>query len=80
MRVGRWTKEIDYGEGSASAPGFPPMPSWFNDNRDFGNIRAGLRATGMNDEEVDGIMGRNWYRFFDENFKPQTSSDKAGTT
>ena len=24
MRVGRWTKEIDYGEGSASAPGFPP--------------------------------------------------------
>lgn len=26
MRVGRWTKEIDYGEGSASAPGFPPMP------------------------------------------------------
>jgi microsomal dipeptidase-like Zn-dependent dipeptidase len=70
MRVGRWTKEIDYGEGSASAPGFPPMPGWFNDNRDFGNIRSGLRATGMNDDEVDGIMGGNWYRFFDENFKP----------
>ena len=29
MRVGRWTKEIDYGEGSASDAGFPPMPEWF---------------------------------------------------
>ena len=26
MRVGRWTKDIDYGEGSASDAGFPPMP------------------------------------------------------
>ena len=73
MRVGRWTKEIDYGEGSASAPGFPPMPDWFRDNRDFGNIEAGLRATGMNVDEVSGIMGGNWYRFFGENFGPQTT-------
>ncbi|WP_170571889.1 membrane dipeptidase [Ruegeria atlantica] len=71
MRVGRWTKEIDYGEGSASNPGFPPMPAWFRDNRDFGNIETGLRATGLNDDEVAGIMGGNWYRFFDENFVAQ---------
>ncbi|UWQ78202.1 dipeptidase [Leisingera sp. S132] len=71
MRVGRWTKEIDYGEGSAAAPGFPAMPSWFKDNRDFGNIEEGLRATGMNDDEVSGIMGGNWYRFFAENFGPK---------
>lgn len=68
MRVGRWSKEIDYGEGSASNPGFPPMPSWFRDNRDFGNIEEGLRATGLNKDEVAGIMGGNWYRFFAENF------------
>ena len=68
MRTGRWTKEIDYGEGSAAAPGFPDMPDWFRDNRDFGNIEDGLRAVGMNNEEVAGIMGGNWYRFFDENF------------
>lgn len=68
MRVGRWTKEIDYGEGSAAAPGFPPMPDWFHDNRDFGNIERGLRATGLNADEVAGIMGGNWYRFFAENF------------
>jgi microsomal dipeptidase-like Zn-dependent dipeptidase len=70
MRVGRWTKEIDYGEGSAAAPGFPPMPDWFGDNRDFGNIEAGLRAKGFSDEEVAGLMGGNWHRFFKENFTP----------
>ncbi|WP_306045651.1 membrane dipeptidase [Nioella sp. MMSF_3534] len=70
MRVGRWTKEIDYGEGSAAAPGFPPMPDWFGDNRDFGNIEAGLSAKGFSDEEVAGLMGGNWHRFFKENFTP----------
>ena len=72
MRVGRWTKEIDYGEGSAAAPGFPEMPSWFRDNRDFDNIQNGLRAVGMSEEEVAGVMGGNWYRFFAENFGPET--------
>ena len=70
MRVGRWSKEIDYGEGSAANPGFPPQPDWFRDNRDFGNIEYGLRATGMSDDEVAGIMGGNWYRFYAENFGP----------
>ena len=70
MRVGRWSKEIDYGEGSASAPGFPEMPAWFKDNRDFGNLEDGLRATGLSDTEVAGIMGRNWYNFYEKNFTP----------
>jgi len=70
MRVGRWTKEIDFGEGSAAAPGFPDMPGWFRDNRDFGNIETGLRATGLSDTEVAGIIGGNWYRFYAENFGP----------
>ncbi len=73
MRVGRWTKEIDYGEGSASESGFPPMPEWFRDNRDFGNIQAGLLAIGMSESEVAAVMGGNWYRFFDENFVPDKS-------
>ena len=71
MRVGRWTKEIDYGEGSASDAGFPEMPSWFKDNRDFGNIQQGLRNIGFSDEETAGIMGENWLRFYDENFGPK---------
>lgn len=70
MRVGRWSKEIDYGEGSASAPGFPPMPSWFQDNRDFGNIAEGLAQKGLSQSEVNGIMGGNWRRFYKENFVP----------
>ena len=70
MRVGRWTKKIDYGEGSASNAGFPPMPPWFNDNRDFGNIEQGLRDVGFSVEDTGKIMGDNWLRFFDENFGP----------
>ena len=68
MRVGRWSKEIDYGEGSKDLPGFPPMPGWFQDNRDFGNIEEGLHSVGMNDEEISLLMGGNWYRFFAESF------------
>ncbi len=70
MRSGRWTKQVDYGEGSAAAPGFPPMPDWFRDNRDFGNIEQGLRGVGMSEDEVAAIMGGNWYRFYAENFTP----------
>ncbi|RMH40077.1 MAG: membrane dipeptidase, partial [Alphaproteobacteria bacterium] len=71
MRNGRWTKGTDYGEGSADAPGFPPMPPWFRDNRDFANIEQGLRDVGMAEDEIAGIMGGNWYRFFAESFTPQ---------
>ena len=73
MRVGRWTKAIDYGEGSADAPGFPPMPDWFGDNRDFGNIAEGLKNRGMNEAEVAGIMGGNWMRFYADSFGPESA-------
>lgn len=71
MRNGRWTRTLDYGEGSAAHAGFPPQPPWFRDNRDFGNIRAGLRTAGFSDSETQGIMGGNWLGFFDDNFGPQ---------
>ena len=70
MRVGRWTKKIDYGEGSAAAPGFPPMPEFYVDNRDFPNIAKGLSELGMSSEEVDKIMGDNWLRFYYDSFGP----------
>ena len=70
MRVGRWTKNIDYGEGSANNAGFPPMPQWFNDNRDFANIEQGLLEVGFDVGDTAKIMGNNWLRFFDENFGP----------
>ena len=77
MRVGRWTKRIDYGEGSAAAPGFPEMPKWFADNRDFGNIRAGLRAVGMSDADVNAVMGANWLRFFETSFSAVRATGDA---
>ena len=70
MRVGRWTKDIDYGEGSAANAGFPPMPSWFEDNRHFDAIAAGLRQQGFSDTDVAGIMGENWLAFYDSSFEP----------
>ncbi|MEO0751421.1 MAG: membrane dipeptidase [Pseudomonadota bacterium] len=70
MRVGRWTKEIDYGEGSAAAAGFPAQPAWFRDNRDFNKIENGLRAKGFDETEVEGLMGNNWLDFYDANFVP----------
>jgi microsomal dipeptidase-like Zn-dependent dipeptidase len=73
MRVGRWTKEIDYGEGSASHAGFPPMPSWFIDNRHFGAIADGLRQQGFSEKDTNAIMGENWLRFYDENFGAETA-------
>ena len=63
MRAGRWTKAVEYGEGSAAAPGFPPMPQWFQDNRDFNALEEGLRDVGFSGAEVAGIMGGNWLDF-----------------
>ena len=70
MRVGRWTKGIDYGEGSASNAGFPPMPTWYQDNRHFNAIGDGLGRLGMSDREVNKVMGGNWYRFYQNSFGP----------
>ncbi|MDR9484416.1 MAG: membrane dipeptidase [Sediminimonas sp.] len=75
MRSGRWTKRVDYGEGSADVPGFPAMPEWFRDNRDFGHIADGLRDAGLGAEDVGAVMGGNWARFFAQGFGPP---DKGG--
>ncbi|PLS22625.1 membrane dipeptidase [Neptunicoccus cionae] len=72
MRVGRWTKAIDYGEGSADNAGFPPMPDWFHDNRDLAGIRAGLRAAGLDEATTEGVMGDNWFAFFDQSFEARS--------
>lgn len=68
MRAGRWTKKVDYGEGSKDLAGFPAMPNWFKDNRDFENIETGLQSAGLNQSEIAGVMGENWLQFFADNF------------
>ena len=68
MRVGKWTKEMDYGEGSASSPGFPDMPLWFKDNRDWNQIIEGLEKFGFSSKEINKIKGENWLQFFRKSF------------
>lgn len=72
MRSGRWTKAVDFGEGSAEAPGFPPMPQWFQDNCHFGAVESGLHDVGMSGSEVAAIMGGNWLDFFSRSFTSET--------
>ena len=73
MRVGRWSKEVDYGEGSADNAGFPPQPDWFTDNRSFTGLRAGLLGHGFNELEADKLLGGNWMNFFRNSFDRQPS-------
>ena len=66
MRNGTWTKSKNFGEGSKNTPGFPKQPDWFLDARGFANLENGLKKIGFNDEEVNGILGNNWYNFYKE--------------
>ncbi len=68
MRNGTWSREKDFGEGSASFVGFPEQPNWFKDNRDFKNILNCLRKTGFSENEVEQIAGLNWLDFFERSF------------
>ena len=70
MRNGTWTREKDFGEGSAGQAGFPVHPEWFRDNRDFKNILNCLRKTGFSEDEVARIAGLNWLDFFEQSFDP----------
>ncbi len=68
MRNGRWTKSLDYGEGSASASGFPKQPVWFENSTGMDNVHEALLANGFNEAETHKIMGNNWQRFFTGSF------------
>ena len=68
MRNGTWTRDTDFGEGSADVPGFPDQPTWFRDNRDFEGILTGMRAVGFSDTDIAKIGGGNWLRFFERSF------------
>ena len=77
MRNGRWSKQMDYGEGSRDQAGWPRQPDWFGSNRDFDNLVSGLRAQGFGDGDVAKIMGGNWLSFFQSSFGPAGRRDTA---
>ena len=45
-------------------PGFPEQPKWFLDARGFINLEIGLKKTGFNIDEINRILGNNWYNFY----------------
>ncbi|HBY85205.1 MAG TPA: peptidase M19 [Colwellia sp.] len=71
MRNGRWSKEMDYGEGSKANADWPRPLSWFRDSRDFPNITQGLQNRGFRTEDIAKVMGMNWLNLLDEGLKPQ---------
>ena len=64
MRNGTWSKSKNYGEGSKNKPGFPKQPEWFEDARGFKNLEKGLNKIGFSKEEINGILGNNWFNFY----------------
>ena len=74
MRNGTWTRDTDFGEGSADVPGFPDQPTWFRDNRDFKGIQAGMRAVGFSNTDIAKIGGGNWLSFFERSFSEEEAA------
>tara|TARA_B100000965_G_scaffold382512_1_gene380924 strand:+ start:306 stop:1274 length:969 start_codon:yes stop_codon:yes gene_type:complete len=64
MRNGTWAKAKNYGEGSKDKPGFPKQPDWFIDARGFNNLESGLKNVGFNSDDINGILGNNWFNFY----------------
>ncbi len=64
MRNGTWSKSKNFGEGSKDNPGFPKQPDWFLDARGFNNINAELKKKGFHEEEINKILGNNWFNFY----------------
>lgn len=71
MRNGRWSKQMDYGEGNKNNADWPRPLSWFRDSRDFPNLTKGLQDRGFSDTDVAKIMGRNWLNFLEAGLKPE---------
>lgn len=70
MRRGKWTKEPQ-----AERAVFPRQPEWFQSNRDFANVAAGLAKVGFSSTDVDAIMGENWLRFFERSFTARKDAE-----
>ncbi len=64
MRNGTWANTKNYGEGSRDKPGFPKQPDWFVDARGFNSLESGLKNIGFSVEEVNDILGNNWFNFY----------------
>ena len=68
MRMGTWTRGVDYGAGSAATPGKVARPEWFQEVHQLGDVHEGLVRTGFTPQEVDKITHGNWLRVYRDVF------------
>lgn len=71
MRNGKWSKQMDYGEGSASNTGWPGALPWFSGQQGMENIYNGLIKHGFSQHETQQILGKNWLDFLKEGLTAQ---------
>lgn len=72
MRNGRWSKAMDYGEGSAANSGWPDSLPWFSGSSGMENIYHGLIQHGFHESEASQILGGNWLNFLAQGLTPAT--------
>ncbi len=72
MRNGKWSKAMDYGEGSASNSGWPDNLPWFDGAKGMENIYNGLINYGFKEKEANQILGGNWLSFLEKGLEPQS--------
>jgi membrane dipeptidase len=68
MRMGRWTRGVDYGAAPAGKVGKAAPADWFQNIEDLGRIPDGLKAAGFDGEEIEKITWKNWMRLYDATF------------
>ena len=71
MRNGKWSKAMDYGEGSSSNSGWPDDLPWFKDELGMENIYNGLIKYGFQKKEANQILGGNWFNFLSDGLEPK---------
>lgn len=72
MRNGRWSKAMDYGEGSANNSGWPDALPWFCGSAGMENIYNGLMRHGFSESEAGQVLGENWFNFLKDGLEPQS--------
>jgi membrane dipeptidase len=66
MRMGRWSKVVNYGAAKPGHSAPTGKLEWLKTPSELGSVAGGLRQVGFNQEEVDKIMFKNWLRIYGE--------------
>ena len=77
MRMGRWSRVVNFGAGSASRPGKVPEPEWLESTETFPAIPEALARRGFSPADVAKIAGENWMRVYGEVFAGRRKTSLA---